>query len=175
MLTNDKNVKVENTNEVKVDHITNSMAMMNELLGSKVMVKPVLPEGHYNVEFKGVSFVEVMHKGKKVMAARFTLADKTHVYEEDFALYAETEEARAAILGQLKRYIQQIAEQFELIGVDVSFEDLNKYIGHGLGVKVYMHEFTHEKTGKSCHARRIGFWAKPVEVPQTTPANVPSF
>lgn len=169
-----ENVKVENTNEVKVDMTANSMSMMEALLGKKVMVKPVLPEGHYTLVFKGVTFVEVTHKGQKVMAARFTLADKTYTYEEDFPLYAETEEARAAILGQLTRYLQQLAEQFNVVGVEVSFEDINKFIGQNIDIKVYMHEFTHEKTGKVCHARRIGFWRKPVEV-EVAVTSVPSF
>jgi hypothetical protein len=160
MLMNNNSNKVEN----KVDALEASKKLMEDLMTRKIVVKPTLGIGHYTTIFKGISFIETRHKGQACMAVRISYELDSTVYDEDFALDGTgTPEAQQAQLGQIQRYMQQIGEQFNLIGIDITMDLLNEHIGQSLDVKVYDKEFE-TKGNKIAKARRVGFWLKPVEV-----------
>lgn len=177
MLTN-TNAKVQNT---EVNTLEASKALMAQLQAKKVMVKPTLLEGYYTIVFQGMNFIETKHKGKDCMAVQIKYMLDTNEYEELFPLDGTASpEAQQAAMGQIERYMKQLGEQFNLLGVDITFDDLNKFIGQTIDMKVYTQEykFTNTLTNNECkgHARKIGFWKKPIEATQPTQTiEVPKF
>jgi hypothetical protein len=173
MLTNG-NKEVNNV----IDMMAESKAMMEQLMGTKVMVKPTLLDGHFTVNFKGIAFIETRHKGHACMAVEISYADDKNNYSEVLPLDGNaTPEAKAAALGQVQRYMLQIAEQLDLVGIDINFDVLNQHIGKAMDIKVYQKEFTSVK-GTTCHARAFGFWKKPQDVMSevaVTTTEIPKF
>jgi hypothetical protein len=166
MLMNNNGNKVEN----KVDSMEASRKLMEELMGRKIVVKPTLPVGHYTGVFGGMQFVETRYKSTKCMGVQIKYTVANVEYEEIQPLNgAGTVEAQQAALGQVQRYMEQLAAQFDLVGIDVDMELLNQHIGKPIDIKVYEKEFE-TKTNKTAKARKIGFWRKPVDEAQAEAA-----
>lgn len=155
-------------NKENKDTMAMSMAMLDKIRTSKVLVKPVLPEGHYSVIFKGIGFEEASYRGIKCMSVQFKYGYNNLDYEENIPLNPTTSpEAQQMALVQIQNCLRQLAEQFNLIGVEVDVETLNKYVGNKIDIKIYRKEFeflTVDGETKIGHSRKFGFWKKPVEV-----------
>jgi hypothetical protein len=157
------NANVNKEVNTGIDAMEASKKLMEQLKGAKIVVKPTLPEGHYTGLFKGIKFIESRHSGAACMAVEIAYSVAETDYTEEFPLDGKASpEAQAAALGQIQRYMQQIAEQFGLVGIDINFDVLNQHINEAFDIKVYQKEFQ-TKAGKTALARKIGFWKKPEE------------
>lgn len=148
-------------NTVNESAAERSKRMMQRLMTAEIHVKPTLPEGHYTVVFRGVGFAEVKHKGADCSALRFSFEFSGITYEEDFLLYADSIKAEEVVYAKAEQHLKDIGAQFKIDPrISITFEELMKYTGQNLDIKVYMQDFT-DKEGKPGKSRKFGFWKKP--------------